>query len=644
MNLRPSHPVGLSLDDAARLVSAIRADGAPLPDTLVTGVTLRGQDAQPGDLFAALPGARSHGARYAADAVARGAVAVLTDPDGMAELTTAADLGVPVLVHPAPRAVLGDAGGRRLRRSVAAGARHRRDRHVGQDHHHLSGRGGPARRRPRRRADRHRRRPDRRTRPAERADHAGGARPAGAAGGDGRAGRRHRRDGGVQPRADPRPRRRRLLRRRRLHQPVPRPPRLPLHDGGVLRCQGAAVRSGLADSRRPAGDLRRRRLRAGRWPRRAERPVTVSATGIADWTVEDIRSVADGVQEFVAVDPAGVHHGLQIGLPGRYNVANCLLAVRLLDAVGVSPEQAAPGLRAATVPGRLEKVDRGQPFLALVDYAHKPGALRAVLETLRLAVHRPAGRGVRRGRQPRPGQAGADGPGGRRAGRPGRGDRRQPPRRGSRHDPGRGARREPAGSGAEVVEIGDRRAAIDHAVGWARPGDIVLIAGKGHEAGQTSQGQTRPFDDRDELAAALAALAARESARDRPDAGPDRRHRRRPALPNLSREEAAAITGDGHRRVRLAGGGGRGVCSWRCPGRAPTATTSRRRPWRPVPWRCWPPARSACPRSSSTRWVPKAAAASPACWNTTPTGPVPRCSPRWRSWPRRWPTSWSPAV
>ncbi len=74
---------------------------------------------------------------------------------------------------------------------------------------------------------------------------------------------------------------------------------------------------------------------------------------------------------------------LRIGLPGGYNVANGLLAAALLDAVGVSPDQAAPGLRDATVPGRLEAVDRGQPFLALVDYAHKPGALRAVLETLR---------------------------------------------------------------------------------------------------------------------------------------------------------------------------------------------------------------------------------------------------------------------
>ncbi len=240
----------------------------------------------------------------------------------------------------------------------------------------------------------------------------------------------------------------------------------------------------------------------------ARDPVSVAATGSdADWRVEDVRTLARGAQEFTAVDPAGVHHGLRIGLPGHYNVANCLLAAALLDAVGVSPEQAAPGLRTATVPGRLEPIDRGQGFLALVDYAHKPGALRAVLETLR-------GQGT-----------------GRLAVVFGAGGNRDP---GKREPMGRVAAEladlvvvtddnprdeDPAairsavlagahavtGGAAQVVEIGDRREAIDYAVGWARPGDVVLIAGKGHEAGQTSHGQTRPFDDRDELAAALGA-------------------------------------------------------------------------------------------------------------------------------------------
>jgi UDP-N-acetylmuramoyl-L-alanyl-D-glutamate--2,6-diaminopimelate ligase len=63
------------------------------------------------------------------------------------------------------------------------------------------------------------------------------------------------------------------------------------------------------------------------------------------------------------------------------------------------------------------------------------------------------------------------------------------------------------GGAARVVEIGDRREAIRHAVAWAGSGDVVLIAGKGHETGQSGGGEVRPFDDRVELAQALEARA-----------------------------------------------------------------------------------------------------------------------------------------
>lgn len=240
---------------------------------------------------------------------------------------------------------------------------------------------------------------------------------------------------------------------------------------------------------------------------RAAGAVRVATTGVdADWRIESVSTLARGSQEFVAVDPAGVHHRLRIGLPGRYNIANALLAIALLDTVDVSPEQAAPGLGSAAVPGRLETIDAGQDFLALVDYAHKPGALQAVLTTLReqnsdgrLAVVFGAGGNRDAGKREPMGRIAAeladlvvitdDNP--------------------RNEDPQliRSAIRAGAvGSAAEVVEIGDRRAAIDHAVGWARPGDVVLIAGKGHESGQTADGSTRPFDDRVELTAALNAL------------------------------------------------------------------------------------------------------------------------------------------
>jgi UDP-N-acetylmuramoyl-L-alanyl-D-glutamate--2,6-diaminopimelate ligase len=240
---------------------------------------------------------------------------------------------------------------------------------------------------------------------------------------------------------------------------------------------------------------------------RAADPVTVSTTGDADWTVSGIEADRGG-QKFTAIGPDGARHALRIGLPGGYNVANALLAVALLDAVGVTPEQAAPGLAAATVPGRLQPIDRGQDFLALVDYAHKPGALEAVLQTLRpqtrgrLAVVFGAGGNRDAGKREPMGRIAAeladlvvitdDNP------------RDEDP------DLIRATIAAGAADGeAEVVVIGDRRAAIDHAVAWARAGDTVLVAGKGHESGQTSAGRTRPFDDRDELAASLDAAAGK---------------------------------------------------------------------------------------------------------------------------------------
>src|SRR6195952_3191228 len=105
MKLRPSHPAGQALGPLADLVGAAIEPPGQGRENVVSGVTLRSQDAQPGDLFAALPGASSHGGRHAADAIRRGAVAVLTDSDGLAHL--GGDATVPVLVRSDPRSVLG---------------------------------------------------------------------------------------------------------------------------------------------------------------------------------------------------------------------------------------------------------------------------------------------------------------------------------------------------------------------------------------------------------------------------------------------------------------------------------------------------------------------------------------------------------
>lgn len=505
MKLRPSHPAGQALGPLADRVGAIISPAGQGRETVVTGVTLRSQDVQPGDLFAALPGASSHGGRYAADAIRRGAVAVLTDSDGLTHM--GADSTVPVLIRSDPRSVLGGLA------ATVYGNPSQHLRVIG-----VTGTSGKTTTTYLVEAG---------LRAAERV-----------AGLIGTVGIRIAGEDLPGTLTTPEAPDLQALLALMLEQEV---------DTVVMEVSSHALSLGRVDGVEFAvggfTNLSRDHLdfhptmedyfdakarlfdpesptaasasvvciddEAGRaMAALAPDPVTVSATGrAADWRAEDIRTVESGAQEFVAVDPAGVHHGLRVGLPGRYNVANCLLAAALLDAVGVSPEQAAPGLRDARVPGRLEAVDRGQGFLALVDYAHKPGALRAVLETLReqtagrVAVVFGAGGNRDPGKREPMGRVAAD-----------LADlvvvTDDNPRD---EDPATirsaivtGAK----GGRAQVVEIGDRREAIDHAVAWARAGDVVLIAGKGHEAGQTSHGQTRPFDDRDELAASLEALGS----------------------------------------------------------------------------------------------------------------------------------------
>ncbi|MCV7203075.1 UDP-N-acetylmuramoyl-L-alanyl-D-glutamate--2,6-diaminopimelate ligase [Mycolicibacterium peregrinum] len=509
MKLRPSRPAGQYLVPLAEQVQAASATGNPLPELRVTGVTLRGQDARPGDLFAALPGSAVHGARYAADAVAAGAVAVLTDAAGAAELKA---LEVPILVHPDPRSVLGEVAaevyGRPSERLTVIG---------------VTGTSGKTTT----------------TYLAEAGLRAAG-RVAGLIGTVGvRIAGRDLPSALTTPEAPDLQALLALMVESGVDTVVMEVSSHALTlgrvDGIVFALGGFTnlsrdhldfhptmqdyfeAKAGLFDPGSP------NHARAAvvcvdddagvAMARRAEKVTTVSAAGAAaDWQVRDVSAAGAGAQEFTLVDPAGVAHRMRIGLTGAYNIANAALAVALLDGAGVTPEQAAPGLRAATVPGRLQPIDRGQEFLALVDYAHKPGALQAVLETLRasgpgrIGVVFGAGGNRDTGKRAPMGRVAAeladlvvvtdDNP--------------------RDEDPALIRAAIMAGAAeaqtyAEVVEVADRRAAIERAVAWAGPGDTVLIAGKGHESGQTGGGHTRPFDDRDELAAALEALKEGES-------------------------------------------------------------------------------------------------------------------------------------
>src|SRR5581483_7800851 len=107
--LRPRVGSGVPLPTLAAQVGAVPAEDSVVPELRITGVTLRAQDAHSGDLFAALSGATTHGARYVREAIERGAVAVLTDATGVNEMGEG--VAVPVLIHPRPRQVLGELAG-----------------------------------------------------------------------------------------------------------------------------------------------------------------------------------------------------------------------------------------------------------------------------------------------------------------------------------------------------------------------------------------------------------------------------------------------------------------------------------------------------------------------------------------------------
>ena len=189
---------------------------------------------------------------------------------------------------------------------------------------------------------------------------------------------------------------------------------------------------------------------------------------------------------------------------GGINLRNAALAYVVLAEAGVDAAQARDGIASLdVVPGRLERIEAGQPFLAVVDYAHTPGAVAAMLDDARKLADPGArvlvvlGCGGDRDRDKRPlmGAAAADGA-----------DlavfTNDNPRS---EDPAAilAAMQQGVPSSARVLVEPDRARAIDAAVSLARPGDVLVVAGKGHEQGQETAGVVAPFDDRVVLRNAL---------------------------------------------------------------------------------------------------------------------------------------------
>ncbi|HUR50934.1 MAG TPA: UDP-N-acetylmuramoyl-L-alanyl-D-glutamate--2,6-diaminopimelate ligase [Mycobacteriales bacterium] len=217
----------------------------------------------------------------------------------------------------------------------------------------------------------------------------------------------------------------------------------------------------------------------------------------APFRAESVRSGPDG-SAFELVGPGGAV-AASVQLPGDFNVSNAVGALACLVTAGVPVLDAVRGVAELPgVPGRMERVDAGQPFTALVDYAHTPDAVRTLLRTVRavttgrVLVVLGCGGDRDRGKRPLMGRAAVEGA-----------DVAVLTSDNPRSEDPSAILAEMAQPGALVEP--DRRAAIALAVAEARPGDTLVVAGKGHETGQDVAGVVTPFDDRLVLREALEA-------------------------------------------------------------------------------------------------------------------------------------------
>ncbi|MFJ4867744.1 UDP-N-acetylmuramoyl-L-alanyl-D-glutamate--2,6-diaminopimelate ligase [Streptomyces sp. NPDC088757] len=479
-------------------------------DAEISGITHDSRAVRPGDVYAALPGARLHGADFVAQAAGLGAAAILTDPAGAER---AAATGLPVLIVEDPRARMGELAAEIYGRPGADLLQ------IG-----ITGTSG-------------------KTTTAYLVE--GGLRGAGRSTGlvgtvEMRIGDERIKSERTTPEATDLQALFAVMRERGVEAVAMEVSSHALVLGRVDGCVfDVAVFNNLSPEhmefhsdmedyfQAKAGLFTPERSRLGvvnlddaygrRLAKEAGVPVlTFSAEGRADadWRAEDL-VLGSHDSTFTAVGPGGERIPATAPLPGPFNVANTLAALAVLAAAGLDPKAAAEGVAAVPgVPGRLERVDAGQPYLAVVDYAHKTDAVESVLRSLREVtegrLHVVIGCGGDRDVTKR-------GPMGAAAAR--LADTAvltsDNPRS---EDPLAilaamltGAAGVPAEERGEVLVLADRAAAIAAAVARARPGDTVLVAGKGHEQGQEVAGAVRPFDDREVLRAAILEQKTRTS-------------------------------------------------------------------------------------------------------------------------------------
>ena len=241
------------------------------------------------------------------------------------------------------------------------------------------------------------------------------------------------------------------------------------------------------------------------------RVVTYGTDPAADVRASRVEEDAHGLR--IAIDGLAGERTLALRLAGRFNVHNALAVVTLGAVLELDPERVAGGLADVPgVPGRMERLDAGQPFGVIIDYAHSPASLEKVLGLLAPTAAARGGEVIvvfgsagERDTEKRPMM-------GRIAGRLARlvvvtdEDPRGEDRAAILEDIARGA--EAAGKRRErdLFLVADRPAAIETAFDRARPGDIVLLAGKGHEQSIIGPDGPVAYDERAAAEAALARL------------------------------------------------------------------------------------------------------------------------------------------
>jgi UDP-N-acetylmuramoyl-L-alanyl-D-glutamate--2,6-diaminopimelate ligase len=497
---RPRRPLSaLSTLLGVRLVSA----GTLGPNELgfLSGITLDSRSVESGDLYVALPGARVHGAAFCADAVASGAVAVLTDPDGRARAQAS---GVPVFVLADPRARLGEIA------CWLYGNPSSRLRLIG-----VTGTSGKTTS----------------TYLIEAGLRAAGHLTGLVGGVELRVGEERLASALTTPEA---PDLQALFAVMAERGVTAASMEVSSHSLALGRVTGTAFdvavftnlsqdhldfHTDMEDYFRVKASLFMPPVMGvvnvdDKYGRRLAKsalvPVTTfSAAGAddADWRAADVRSGADG-STFRLIGPGGIEADVSVGLAGVFNVANAVGALVALVEAGIRLEDAVAGVAACPgVPGRLERVpSAGLGVTAFVDYSHKPGAVEAVLRSLRpvtqgnLIIVLGCGGDRDKAKRPMMGAAAAsladvailtsDNP------------RSEDPLAILAAMLGGVLSVPPAERGRVIIEP-DRSAAIGQAAALAAPGDVVVVAGKGHETGQYVGGSVLPFDDRRVTAEAL---------------------------------------------------------------------------------------------------------------------------------------------